>query len=150
MAAQSGPELKASFIRYLLDFIEWPSGAPGRTICVHGSNTVTGALSVLLETDGYPQPVAMATPTSSQSQDQLEQCDALLWVRGSLDAAAEIPLMPGLLTVSDADGFIERGGMIELERRPDRVGLVLNERQLKRAGFVVSSKVLALPQVTVR
>lgn len=53
-----------------------------------------------------------------------------------------------ILTVSDADGFIEQGGMIHLVRQGDMVRFKICPEAASRAGLIFSSKLLALATIS--
>ncbi len=52
-----------------------------------------------------------------------------------------------MLWVSDQPGYARDGGMVELQRRGARIGLVVNLPALESAGLKASSKLLQLSDV---
>jgi hypothetical protein len=59
------------------------------------------------------------------------------------DLLAEVRDLP-VLTVSDAEGFLERGGIIALRRIGDRLRFDANQEAATRAGLKLSSTLLGL------
>lgn len=53
----------------------------------------------------------------------------------------------GALTVGDVDGFVERGGMIELDTVGQRIGLRVNPEAVEGAGLQISSHLLKLARI---
>ena len=50
------------------------------------------------------------------------------------------------LTVSDAESFTDRGGMVGLFLRDNRLRFTVNRDAVERAGLRISSKALALAE----
>ncbi len=138
-------EIKAAFIVNLFAFIQWPEGLSPSHLCVSQSNAISSALTALL---AARPALGLEMLSLDQSGQAPEHCDVLFISRGNSDGV-KTPTQLGTpqLTISDQPGFAEQGGMVELERRPNRVGLVLNHNALSAAGFKVSSKLLSLARV---
>ena len=56
-----------------------------------------------------------------------------------------------IVTIGEVEGFVARGGMIELriDAVARRVQLIVNHDTVRRSGLVLSSRFLALRNVTV-
>ena len=81
------------------------------------------------------------------NQDDLKNCQ-LLYFQASEKSrlVGFLPKLKGrnILTVSDADGFAERDGMISIIRHAKRLRPVINIQRLERAGLKASAKLLRL------
>lgn len=62
------------------------------------------------------------------------------------ELVGDVSALP-VLTVSDAEGFAEAGGIVELRRIADRIALRINVDAGRRAGLAISSQLLALASV---
>jgi hypothetical protein len=51
------------------------------------------------------------------------------------------------LTVGDAEGFAQHGGMINFTRRGARLGFAINRGAVSRAGLSLSSQLLKLAEL---
>ncbi|HAC32893.1 MAG TPA: hypothetical protein DCF45_00065 [Gammaproteobacteria bacterium] len=71
----------------------------------------------------------------------LSNCDLLYLRDGEL---ADLPAIPGLLTVGDGPGFLQRGGMIELRRESGRLRFGINRKAAQAAGLMISAQLLEL------
>jgi len=77
--------------------------------------------------------------------ETVSECDVVFGAEATLvSAGAEIQPM---LWVSDQPGYALGGGMVELQRRGARIGLVVNLPALESAGLKASSKLLQLSDV---
>lgn len=152
-AAAASPtehEVKAAYLYYLANFIEWPPEAlPADSpfvVCVVGDDpfgsvldetlrgkTVQGKRIVLRRLAGASQAARCHVAFISDSEAPqmgrvLEEIDRV-----------------GLLTVGETPRFVERGGHIELRLGEDRrVRFGINLDETRRAGLKVSAQLLKL------
>ena len=49
--------------------------------------------------------------------------------------------------MADADGFAQQGGMVEFQRKANRIALIINTGAMHEAGLTASSRLLALATV---
>lgn len=136
-------EIKAAFITHLFSFVRWPNGRQPALICSLGGNAVTDKLRGVLKAKSQ---LGVELRELQPAAPDLDECDALYLAAG-LGEVDALNLPAGVLTISDTQSFATDGGMIELERRPSRVGLVVNRTALNAAGFSVSSQLLALARI---
>jgi hypothetical protein len=142
------PALKATFIYSFMRFTEWPDPVPASdpvVICVLGDSAVGDALERVIkgrELAGRRMTVALLAFSGP-----MKTC-RVLYVSG-LTAGQRAPLLAGLhgspvLTISDAAGFIEAGGMAQIffERGQTRFNIGLPA--VKRSRLQMSSKLLSL------
>ena len=104
-----------------------------------------------------PAPALSATPGLTASELKavflLRLPQFVTWPDGHVVFGADATLVsadaavPPLLWVSDQLGYARGGGMVELQRRGARIGLVVNLLALESAGLKASSKLLQLSDV---
>ena len=155
-------EIKAAFIINLFAFIDWPQGTSVDTLCVTQADATASAIESLLKarpelglklknlasvSDVSLTEVNAASAAESTIQDDEAGCDVVFISKQTALDPAALPGTDNVLTISDAPGFARSGGMVELERRTSRVGLVLNHQVMLREGFSVSSRLLSLARV---
>lgn len=141
--------LKAAFINYFFKLINWPEPADGQDLhfCTVSENAVTNVLEGLLvqnKTGNRGINVALIS-----SPKEAAACD-LVFVDAD-NAEKALPIISttrGLpvLTVSDAYGFAEAGGVIELAKREEKIAVRINVDALASQGLMVSSKLLVLAE----
>ena len=145
--------LKLAFLYNFAQFVQWPadafrdSGAP-LTICVAGDNPFQGDIQQSLRgrtVAGHPVEVKNLNP-----HEDLRGCQ-MIFVR-----AAEMKANPGILagarrsstlTVGEAKGFAERGGIINLMREENKLRFEVNIDAAAQTRLRISSKLLALAKI---
>jgi hypothetical protein len=143
-------EVKAAFLFKFLSFIEWPAqsfarpGAP-LVIGVLGADDVHFALQEIV-----PGRSAQGRPLEVRKLRDGERTVGVhvLFV-GRAAAAAALPKLPaqsGLLVVSEADGALEQGAMINFLRVEGRVRFEVAPDAAERRGLRISSRMLAVAQ----
>jgi hypothetical protein len=146
----SAPELKAAFLLNFAKFTSWNGLQAGARValCVLDDARIGAALSDSVRgqaIDGHAIYVRLP-----RSDGWLQACH-LLYVGGadSRQAMSKIDPVKALpvLTVSDARGFAESGGMIELFQENGRMRFAVNVEAVQRSGLRVSSRVLDLARI---
>jgi len=154
----SEDQVKAVYLFNLTGFVSWPNSAfvapdaPLR-IGVSGVDRITAFIDYIRmavegETSGQRAIVIEHLPLSADPSgyhilfitDSPEEK-----VRELLDAVKGLPI----LTVGESDGFCRRGGMINLLRRGNRIGLEINIAATKTSELRVSSKLLRVATIIV-
>jgi YfiR/HmsC-like len=145
----SAPALKAAFLFNFAKFAEWPlaSRSGPLTICVLGDPAVADAL----ERTVNEQTIGGRRVTLSRvTVEALRACHLLYLsgldpqrIRAMVDELRASPVM----TVSDADGFAESGGVIGLFPEAGRMRFAINTDAAQRAGLRISSRVLSLAKI---
>ena len=82
--------------------------------------------------------------------DEITDCHILFVSRGEVDRLDEIRRTlrgRSVLTVSDAEGFAERGGMIRFVTDRNRIRLRINLEAARTADLTLSSKLLRPAQI---
>ena len=152
-------EVKAAFLANFAKFAEWPldmlaEGAP-ITSCVIGDSEVAGALERLVKRrSGVGHPVKVfrlkADVLSRGEESTVRAChmlyasgiDAKLWpvLLGAIDGKP-------VFSVSDSDGFAERGGMAALYVEAKKMRFAINVDTMRRSGVRLSASLLSLARI---
>jgi len=146
--AVSDYQVKAAYMYNFAKFIEWPAQAfptltaPIRFCALNNSafevelkRVVTGKVIV-----GHAAEVLQV-----HDREQARNCN-LLFIDSSQERHARqiFDELRGtsVLTVGEAESFIEDGGMIDFVLRNDRVQFRINHKAAKEAGLYISSRLL--------
>lgn len=157
--AQSGTpseyEVKAAFLFNFLKFIEWPTdhltqaGSP-ILIGILGEDPFDDALDQVVRgkaIDGRPVLIKRA-----KTVEPLRSCHIVFVSRSERKRLSQITSElsdAGVVTVSDTEEFLERGGIINFVIENNRVRFDINKRIADRAGLKISSKLLVLAKSVV-
>lgn len=147
--APGDARLKARLALTLARFTQWSPAAfatpaDALTICVlHRSEPLAEAFAELVGQAAAGRPVKVTL-----NPEKLPGSCHVLFIhessaRASAAALATIADAP-ILTVSDAEGFAARGGMVELVNVNDAIKLDVNLKALRAAQLGLSSQVLKL------
>jgi hypothetical protein len=152
LAQQAAPEatLKAAFVYNFAKYVEWPAEAfsspqANVVVCLFGARD---ALQAALATiDGK---TAQNRVIRVQRLARLEDAGTchVLFVSASEEQHLAAPLRAvqntSVLTVSDADGFVEAGGIIGMVVAGDRVQFEVNLEKVPKNKLKLSSQLLKL------
>jgi hypothetical protein len=143
--AQAAPEyrIKAAILYNLMRMVEWPNegvqtaGKPLQ-ICFIGEEPFGDALDLIRAKQVRNRPLEF---TKNIALGQAEQCD-LLFISASeherlneiIQAVHQLPL----LTVSDSEGFAERGVVINLMKEEKKIRMELNATVAESAQLAIS------------
>ena len=142
-------QVKATYLYNFIQFVEWPKDvwAHGSEfqLCVLGGDRLGGVLDAFAgeRVDGRTIQVRrLATPAEAA----VTRCKLVFVGRGAGDSAALLQQLParGVLTVGETPNFTHAGGMINLYEVRGRVHFSINDRAARRAGLIVSSRLLQL------
>jgi len=149
-------QVKAVFLFNFAQFVDWPAEAFPATdtplvICVLGNDPFGGALDQTVRDERLGGRSFQVR--RHQSVDEIQTCHILFISRAEGDRPEAI--LAGLkdrpiLTVSDANGFAERGGMIRFVTDRNRIRLQLNLAAAEAARLTISSKLLRVAEVITR
>jgi hypothetical protein len=140
-------ELKAAYLFNFAKFVEWPAEAQARTLafCVVDARGISSALATSVS-DKRIGSRSIDVRTLSPA-DPRDDCD-LLYLSASatgLDGPDDGPRPDTpVLTISDAEGFAQHGGMIEMFAEGNRIRFNINAENARRAGLRISSNLLRL------
>ncbi len=144
----------AAFLLNFARFTTWPDGAlrPGEplVLCV-ADDRVAGALTAAVRGRNVEGRSLAVRPVRLDAP--LNGCAVLFVGRGDADRLPSI--LQGLagasvLTVSDADRFAERGGIVQLYIEDGRMRFAINLQNVKAAGLSLSSQLLSLARIVGR
>lgn len=146
------PSLKAAILFNVAKFITWPADAlpPGSplNICVDDDGPLARALQATIggQTVDGRRVVVVETPADAA----LPACH-LLYINGAdraraLAEAGAVARAP-VLTVSDAPGFAEGGGVLRLFVDAGRMRMAVNVDAARRAHIQISSRLLQVADV---
>ncbi|MEE4300008.1 MAG: YfiR family protein [Pseudomonadales bacterium] len=141
-------ELKLALLFNIAKFVTWP-GERGRgdtlSFCMVGGNPFDDAAR---ELEG--RRVRGRTITVSRlrlEDDAVLDCDIAFIDRERApqirELLVELAAAP-VLTVSDAPGFAEQGGVVGLSTRNSRVAIEINQRAQERSGLVINAQLLRM------
>lgn len=137
--------MKAAFLYNFALFTEWPEVKDGDlTLCIFGKDMFGNHLRAI---DGKQLNRVRLRVSHRTEANDLKDCD-MLYI-----GEAERPSLPkilaqlagqSVLTVTDADGMIRDGVMIEMSVENNRLTFEVNTDAAKRAHIIISSKLLRL------
>ena len=137
--------LKAGYLFNFIKFVEWPPlAADSLTVCFLGDSGVYDELSAGLSEKRVgrrPLVTRRIAPAEPMASCQVLYIDAAQ-VPGAAGLIVERP--PGLLTVSDAPGFLQAGGIIALFDEGNRLRFRISAENARRARLRISSNLLQL------
>ncbi len=143
-------EIKAAYLLNFLNFVNWPDNDKKETvgICFLGENPLEEAMAPILGTTVYNKTLVINTFTEHTPLDSFIDC-LILYISGTPpntrynDIVAALQDYP-ILTISDSDGFIERGGMINLVSVDDNIKFEINTFSTRRVGIKLLARLTRL------
>lgn len=141
--------IKAAYLYNLSKFITWPDEeSQGKdvpiTLCVYGYNPFENYLEKLREHPVKGRSIAIRYVDEHQSVDNCQ----LLFISQHNTTAPKLlsaqPPYPPVLTVSDDQDFLARGGLVSLITVSNSVQLDINLTRAKQAGFSFSANLLEI------
>ena len=151
-ALQREYEIKAAYLYNFINYIEWPEDAfpaAGGTITIGiiGENPFGAALDALNGKQVKGRTLALKQITDSKD---LGQCQ-IVFISSSekqrLPELLEKLKDAKVLTVSEIDGFAERGGIINFISERNKVRFEINPDAARRLGLNISSELLKLAKL---
>lgn len=147
-AAVPEHQVKLALTYKLTKFVSWPEEREsGSTfaLCVLGEDPFGEALDEIEDLKIKDRTIKVER--LALIDETAGHCDLMFISRSEADKIsdllAELESQP-VLTISDLPRFAERGGIVELQNRDNRVGFEINVAAYKRAGLVISSQLLQL------
>jgi hypothetical protein len=154
LAAQSPTEyqVKAAFLYNFAKFVEWPQEIFGSgsvmQICVLGEDPFGEELSRITSgkvVGGHP--LEIKHPTSAEGARSCHILFISKSEKSHFKTTLQVLQGYSVLTVGDASGFLDEGGMVNFVLRDDRVKFEINLKAAERAGLKISSKLLGVAQL---
>jgi hypothetical protein len=143
-------DVKAAFLYNFAKFVDWPSAAfpePNSSfrICVLGKDPFGGSLQAAVGGEEIAGHKLTVVRTDSLSRPA--GCQILFISRSERDQTSQVLTAvrdSPVLTVGDAPGFLEQGGMINFLLEGGKVRFEINNEAAGRANIRISSKLLQL------
>jgi hypothetical protein len=153
VAPRHDDRIKAEFLSNLTEFVNWPSAAYADidaplVIGVLGDDSIGSYLDDAVR--GKHVRSRRLTVQRFRRLEDVRACQLLFVSRSegkNLESTLSTLKRTDILTVSDADGFAARGGMIQLASDRGRIRLKINVDAARAAGLVISSKVLRSAEI---
>jgi len=157
LGAQTGKaseaQVKAVFLFNFAQFVDWPAEAVPDSqaplvIGILGGDPFGDVLDATVR--GEHRGARPFVVHRYQRLEDITRCDILFINRSAGDAPEEILARlknRPILTVSDADRFAERGGMIRFVTDRGRIRLQINPVSAEAAHLTISSKLLRVAEV---
>jgi hypothetical protein len=120
-------QFKAAYLFNFVKFVEWPASAPADslTVCFLGGEGVHEALASGIDAKRVGARKLVARQLEPPAT--VDRCEVLYADAASVDPSLAIGLP--VLTVSDAPGFADNGGIIELFTDKHRLRFAINVAQ---------------------
>ena len=152
VASAQAPEydLKAVFLFNFAKFVEWPESAfagerAPLSICVYGQDPFGPTLDAVVQGERVGERSLLVQ--RPDSLDDLGECHVLFVARsekGRLGEVMEQVKGEPVLTVSDTDGFLRAGGIINFILEGSKVRVLIDQEAAERSGLEISSKLMRL------
>lgn len=149
-AAYAGPteyEIKAAFVYNFAKFVEWPADSAPLRLCVFGKDPIVRALEQIKGNTVKERKVEVLMLDATMD---VRECNLLFIVPSMekhLDRIVAISRGAGMLTVSDTDGYAQRGVMINIFTEKGKFRFEINLDAVQRGGLKISSKLLSLARI---
>jgi len=149
---RAAPEyrIKAAFLYNFARFVSWPASATGNnefSLCVLGTDPFGELVDSLAGKLVHNQGLVIRRLQVITLEDN---CQLVYISRENLvDLAATLAMLKDqpVLTVSDMDDFIARGGIIRFRLVKKKVRFDINTDAASTAGLTISSKLLSLARI---
>jgi YfiR/HmsC-like len=140
--------VKAGFLFHFAQLVDWPAGAgtgPEFVLCVLGDDPFRGELESTLGGKAIAsRPIHILHVKQSQ---EARACQVLFIANSEDQRLSKILKELGnsaVMTVGEANDFIDRGGMIRFTFEQDKVRFEINLKAADAAGLKFSSRLLLL------
>jgi hypothetical protein len=145
-------DIKAAFLYNFVKFVDWPADALPEsslaiTLCVLGQNPFGSALDAIKDNVVKGKKIAIRDVADVQDA---RSCNVLFVSSSEAKRMPQILTELGsasTLTVGDAEGFAERGGMIQLINDQNKVRFQINVDAAERARLKIGSRLLNLARL---
>ena len=151
-AAPSEYAVKAAFIFNFAKFTEWPAAASGAphgqiVLCAFAGEAYRAALAAI---DGKAVQGRTIRVRRGVRPDEIKSCHMMFIAESEERRIPELlRVVKGspVLTIGDANGFAEAGGMIGLINADNRVQFEINNEAAQRAKLKIGSQLLRLARL---
>ncbi len=141
-------KIEAAYLYNFFNYITWPGMASPKelkspTICVYRPDPIEFYLKYLQQKKAAEKQIEIRIITENKS---LKGCN-LIFSRYQLSRKEMREAHDNhVLTVSNLFDPLDRGGRIELLQQEDRIAITINQTQLEKEGFQLSSRLLNIAQ----
>jgi len=141
--------VKAAFVYNFAKFVDWPAVAFANNqapliLCIVGTDPFGTVLEVFKDKTIQHRKFVVQHKSQGEALNDCRIIFISASERHSLGRLLE-PLQDNLiLTVSDVDGFLEVGGMINLITVANKIRFEVNLDAVRRAGLTISARLLKL------
>ncbi len=137
---------KAGFIFNFTKYVEWPSAQTGSDllICSLGDRPLSGKLDAVQGRQVQGRTIRVRAPTRFS---EWRDCQVLFIADDEEQRIESVLRQVGqsaVLTISDAQGFAQAGGIIGLKLRAGRIRFDINHGAARQAGLKLGSPLLKL------
>jgi hypothetical protein len=140
--------LKAAFLFNFAKFADWSSVPPSGPIVLCVANDDKVGTALIDSVRGQTLEGRAIEVRRLKSDEPLPSCHVLFVpAADARETLTKIGREPSVLTVSDAAGFAQSGGMIELFEEAGRMRFAINVRAAQRLGVRLSSRLLDLAKI---
>jgi hypothetical protein len=145
-------QVKAAFIYNFIKFIDWQNQKDFKdfNICILGEDPFGKAIDIL---EGKKVRGWRIKISRTNSVKATKECQVVFISSSERDSLKEVlSFFRGkpVLTISEVNGFIEQGGIINFIIVNDKIRFEINERVAKESGLKISSKLLRLARKVIR
>jgi len=147
-------QIKVAYVYKFSGYVEWPEthreDRPAFTVGVLGDNPFGSALFALEsrtydDKPGAVRQIASVAEASSCHIPLISDSE-----RGKLDEIVAALHAQSVLTVSEIDGFVEAGGMIQLMVHKNKVRFSINLNAARQAKLDIDARLLALARQVIQ
>ncbi len=150
----SEAQVKAVYLINFAEFIRWADNAfteDPKAFCFCALQAESPVISVLRKviTNEYAKERKLIFKQIN-TEEELKYCQVFYFTSDDQSRFAEfLPQLKqkSILTVSDTDEFVEKGGMITISRKKRRLHPTINLKNLEKTGLKVSAKLLRLATI---
>jgi hypothetical protein len=149
-AREAGPteyQIKAAFLYSLAKFIEWPADAGTLNLCILGEDHFGKDIDSIV---GKTVAGKKLSARRIRSAQDIKQCRILFIASLENERLADILWAAqglNILTVSDTDGYAERGVIINFYTEQNKIRFEINRDAAERSGLKISSKLFDLARI---
>lgn len=141
-------KVKAAIVYKLTKFVAWPEKKQTLALCIIGSGAINSELLKINHKFSMGRRISVTHKNSSAPLGKL--CD-LVYIHNTkpqvvADIFKKLKNKP-VLTISDSENFVYRGGIIGLFRTGNRIQFAISESATKSAGLSISSQLTRLARV---
>lgn len=140
--------LKAAYIVKMVNFISWPNSAQTNTLCIAGEDLIGISLAQLQTTSGALKNWNIVERSGSKNYKGCQ----ILYIGKNVENIRKLLTALGtehILTISDVDTFIDKGGMIGFISQDKKVRIEINNKIAQKNNISISSKLLEVAVRTI-